>query len=131
MSVFRLGMFQARKNETFAEHALQAGDVTRAFVEEEIRQLVPTRVSRWRQRRYTVRSLRHAAAWAAGYVLTESEDLEAEFASASKGYHVVMLSEAEGNSLQFVFRLTTRDLDGWTQYGIELIWDGRYVWCRE
>lgn len=102
---------------------------------EDFRQLVlslkETKLPWFRRNRYVMRTLAHTLSWARGYVETEAKELDSEFVSDTKGYHIVVILPADASFLSIVFRLTTQGLDGWTQYGIKLRKANGFYACEE
>lgn len=102
---------------------------------EDFRQLVlslkETKLPWIRRNHYVMRTLAHALSWARGYVETEAKELDSEFVSDTKGYHIVMIRPADASFLSIVFRLTTQGLEGWTQYGIKLRKTNSFYACEE
>lgn len=86
---------------------------------------------RWLSRRSCVlRTERHAISWARNYVSTESAALSEEFVSDVKSYQAVVMIY-EDVEVKFVFRLMTKGLDGFTEYGIGIKRSGVYYACVE
>ena len=124
-------MFGVRKIQHIETELASPTDLTRDAVEALFLDLSETRLSWLARKKYIFRTLAHAVAWAHGYVLTEAGELDDEFVSDSKKYHVVVISDPEKKFAKIVFRLTTIGLDGWTQYGITIRKADGYYACEE
>lgn len=104
--------------------------ITSEDIDSHLQVLTDAGLSWWSRNKFTMRTRRHAVAWAKTYVITEAEELDAEFVSRTKGYRVVMIVD-NTHSFKLVFRLTTKGLDGWTEYGVEVKRVGSYYACKE
>lgn len=124
-------MFRVRQVPHVEIELASAAELTHERVRTLFLDLRETRLSWLAKQNYVFRSLSHATTWAHGFVLTEANELDAEFVSSSKAYRVVVISDPEKKFAKIVFRLTTTGLDGWTQYGITVRKVGGYYACEE
>jgi hypothetical protein len=92
--------------------------------------LKPRRLWPWQRCGVVIRTFNHAKAWISTYLATESVDLDEQFVDEHRYYtmHLLIYGNEE---VRFVFRLHTRGLEGWTEYGIGVAKVGEDFACWE
>ncbi len=128
--MFFLPWFSKRHDmvETPIDDLVQLSDEKLASV---IESLHRHRVPMFESCKYTIRTGRHTLAWAGSYIRAEVDELEQEFVTSTKGYHIVLIVDQLGYFAKVAFRLTTVGLAGYTEYGIEIRRTGEYFACKE
>jgi|SRR3954468_16055628 len=114
----------------FTSNVDHVASLTPEVVETVLQSLRSRKLWPWQRRGVVFRTPNHARSWVIGYVRTEADELEEDFVDGDKYYtiHILTYGDAE---IRFVFRLRTRGLEGWTEYGIRVSRVGEDFACWE
>jgi hypothetical protein len=95
------------------------------------RRLLPLQTSR-----YVLRETRQTLSWLKAYIRCEVEDLHASFVRTDKSFYIALLEHHRTADRSVAFRLTTADLEGYTEWRVSLRrvsfeGDTEYFLCAE
>lgn len=111
--------FPERLSE-YEEIFIPDGETLRAEIKKYAKKLRKSRIPFRERNLYTVRGYIRTEYWAVAFVDAEAEELR-DFVSKDKRYDVYLLRNLDEKMLEIVIRLSTLNLDGYTQYGIKII----------
>ena len=110
----------SKKVREHEEIFIPDGGTLQEKLEQFVREMKINRVPFSKRNLYTWRGYTRTVYWAVAFVEAEAVELKT-FVSEEKGYDVYILRSLDQMTLEVVIRLKTINLDGYTQYGIEII----------